>query len=73
MSVLKLPCRILGPRKWMAHIVPPMPNTCSIEQGVGGCGQFWEGNTWVLLEDRLLQILIEVAIIQVSILGADEE
>ena len=50
-----------------------MPNTCSIEQGVGGGGRFWEGNTWVLLEDRLLQILIEVAIIQVSILGADEE
>jgi len=27
----------------------------------------------VLIEDCLLQILIEVAIIQVSILGADEE
>ena len=27
----------------------------------------------MLLEDCLLQILIEVAIIQVSILGADEE
>ena len=57
----------------MAHIVSPMPNISSIELRVGGCGQFWEGNTWVLLEDCLLQILIEVAIIQVSILGADEE
>lgn len=72
-SVLKLTCRILGPRKWMAHIVSPMPDTSSIELGVGGCGHFIEGVAWAALEECLLQILIEVAIIQACILGADEE
>lgn len=57
----------------MAHIVSPMPNISSIELRVGGCGHFSEDYTWVWLEECLLQILIEVAIIQVSILGADEE
>jgi len=57
----------------MAHIVSPMPNTSSIELGVGGCGHFSEDDAWAELKECLLQILIEVAIIQVSILGADEE
>lgn len=57
----------------MAHIVLPMPDTSSVELGVGGCGRFCEGLAWVRLEERLLQILIEVAIIQACILGADEE
>lgn len=43
------------------------------EQGVGGRGYFTEGFMWIRLEEYLLQILIEVAIIQVNILGADEE
>lgn len=73
MSVLKLPCRILGPRKWMAHMVSPILDTSSDEEGVGGCGHFCEGVMWVALEECLLQILIEVAIIQAYILGADEE
>ena len=72
-SVLKLTCRILGPRKWMAHIVSPIPSISSIELRVGGRGHFSEGYAWAWLEECLLQILIEVAIIQVSILGADEE
>ena len=57
----------------MAHIVSPIPSISSIELRVGGRGHFSEGFTWVGLEECLLQILIEVAIIQVSILGADEE
>lgn len=57
----------------MAHIVSPMPSISSIELRVGGRGHFREDDTWVELEECLLQILIEVAIIQASILGADEE
>ena len=45
----------------------------SKKQRVGGCGHFSEDDTWVELKECLLLILIEVAIIQVSILGADEE
>ena len=48
----------------MAHIVSPIPSISSIELRVGGRGHFREGYT---------RVLIEVAIIQVSILGADEE
>jgi len=42
-------------------------------QRVGGRGHFYEGWAWARLEECLLHILIEVAIIQVYILGADEE
>lgn len=43
------------------------------KQGVGGREEFKEALLWGRVEDSLLQILIEVAFIQVYILGADEE
>ncbi len=53
-SVLKLPRRILGPRKWMAHIVQPIPYITSFEVRVGGCGDLLEG--WCVSSTRKIPI-----------------
>lgn len=44
-----------------------------IKVGVGGRGDLVEALAWAGVERFLLHILIEVAIIQVNTLGADEE
>lgn len=73
MSVLKLPCQILRPRKRMAHIELPILVFSSVEEKVGGRERFHEASLQKGVEGRLVHILIEVALIQASILGADEE
>ena len=57
----------------MAHILKPILVISLVKDGVGGRVYFNEDILWDMLEKYVLQILIEVAFIQVSILGADEE